>query len=61
MDMVDPILTTLVTQLLSLTDERASYLRNGTNEQNLYLNDINVRIEQTKRTFRKLLTIILIP
>ena len=53
LDMVDPILTQLVTQLITLTDERARYLRNGTNEQNLYLNDINVQIEQTKRNLQE--------
>ncbi|MBN2481290.1 MAG: polysaccharide biosynthesis tyrosine autokinase [Bacteroidales bacterium] len=53
MDVVDPILTTLVTNLITLNDERARLLRNSSSQQNLYLNDINAQIEQTKRTLQE--------
>jgi tyrosine-protein kinase Etk/Wzc len=50
MNVVDPILTNLVTQLLTLSAERASLLRNSSTQQNLYLTDINVRIGNLKKT-----------
>lgn len=49
-DLVDPILTSLITSLIEDNAERARLLRNNSNQQNLYLNDVNARIEQTKRT-----------
>ncbi len=53
MNVVDPILNGLVTQLLSLNAEKASLLKNSTNQQNLYLADINVRIENIRRTIKE--------
>ncbi len=53
MNVVDPILNGLVTQLITLNSERATLLSNSTNQQNLYLSDINVRIENTKQTMRE--------
>jgi tyrosine-protein kinase Etk/Wzc len=53
MNVVDPILTSLVTQLIGLNTERASLLRNSTSQQNLYLADINIRIENLKKTIRE--------
>jgi capsular exopolysaccharide synthesis family protein len=53
MNVVDPILTALVTQLITLNSERATLLSNSTNQQNLYLSDINLRIENTKQTIRE--------
>lgn len=52
-NVVDPILTTLVTSLISLNNERARLLRNNTSEQNLYLNDINIQIDQTKKDLQE--------
>jgi|WetSurSiteA1Bulk_404760.scaffolds.fasta_scaffold00685_3 tyrosine-protein kinase Etk/Wzc len=53
MNVVDPILTGLVTQLIALNSERASLLKNSTNQQNLYLSDINVRIDNIRQTIRE--------
>jgi tyrosine-protein kinase Etk/Wzc len=53
MNVVDPILTGLVTQLIALNSERATLMSNATNQQNLYLSDINVRIENTRQTIRE--------
>jgi len=53
MNVVDPILNSLVTQLISLSNERASLLRNSTNQQNLFLTDINIRIENLKQTLQE--------
>jgi tyrosine-protein kinase Etk/Wzc len=53
MNVVDPILTGLVTQLIALNSERATLMNNATNQQNLYLSDINVRIENTRQTIRE--------
>jgi len=53
MNVVDPILTGLVTQLITLNAERASLLKNSSNQQNLYLSDINIRIETTKQTIKE--------
>jgi tyrosine-protein kinase Etk/Wzc len=50
MNVVDPILSNLVTQLISLNSERVSLLRNSTGQQNLYLADINIRIENIRKT-----------
>jgi capsular exopolysaccharide synthesis family protein len=50
MNVVDPILTNLLTQLFTLNAERGSLLRNSTAQQNLYLTDINIRIENLKKT-----------
>jgi len=53
MNVVDPILTTLVTQLISLNAERVSLIRNSANQQNLYLADINIRLENIKKTIKE--------
>lgn len=53
MNVVDPILNGLVTQLITLNSERATLLSNSANQQNLYLSDINVRIENTRQTMRE--------
>jgi tyrosine-protein kinase Etk/Wzc len=56
MNVVDPILTNLVTQLIALNAERASLLRNVTNQQNLYLSNINIQIENLKKTLKENVT-----
>lgn len=53
MNVVDPMLNNLVTQLLALSAERASLLRNSTSQQNLYLADINIRIENLRKTIKE--------
>ena len=53
MNVVDPILNGLVSQLITLSSERASLLQNSSNQQNLYLTDINVRIENIKKTIKE--------
>lgn len=53
MNVVDPILTNLVTQLIALNNERASLLKNSANQQNLYLADINIRIDNLKQTIKE--------
>jgi|WetSurMetagenome_2_1015567.scaffolds.fasta_scaffold10660_2 tyrosine-protein kinase Etk/Wzc len=50
MNVVDPILGTLVTQLINLNSERASLLNNATNQQNLFLADVNIKIDNLKKT-----------
>ncbi|MBN1144793.1 MAG: hypothetical protein JXA72_10230, partial [Bacteroidales bacterium] len=52
-NVVDPILNNLITQLLNLNAERASLIRNTSSQQNLFLADINARIENTKRTIQE--------
>jgi tyrosine-protein kinase Etk/Wzc len=54
MNMVDPILTNLITQLLSLSAERSSLIKsNATNQQNLYITDINSQIDNIKKTLKE--------
>jgi len=54
MSVVDPILTNLITQLLNLSAERASLLKNNiTNQQNLYISDINAQIDNIRRTLKE--------
>jgi capsular exopolysaccharide synthesis family protein len=53
MNVLDPILNNLVAQLISLGSERASLLQNSTNQQNLFLADINIRIENLKKTIKE--------
>ncbi|UCH14799.1 MAG: polysaccharide biosynthesis tyrosine autokinase [Bacteroidales bacterium] len=50
MKVSDPILTELISQLLTLSSRRASILRTSTNEDNLYLADINIQIENLRNT-----------
>lgn len=53
MNVVDPLLTNLVTNLITLNSERASLIRNSSSQQNLYLADINVRIDNIKSNIRE--------
>jgi capsular exopolysaccharide synthesis family protein len=53
MNVVDPVMSSLVTQLLSLGAERASLMRNSTSQQNLYLADIDIRIDNLKKTLKE--------
>jgi tyrosine-protein kinase Etk/Wzc len=53
MNVMDPILTSLVSTIIQLSGERASLLRNATSQQNLYLSDINIRIANTKKTIQE--------
>jgi tyrosine-protein kinase Etk/Wzc len=53
MNVVDPILNGLISQLIMLNSERVSLLKNSGNQQNLYLSDINIRIENTKKTIKE--------
>ena len=53
MNVVDPMLNNLVGQLITLNSEKASLLRNTTNQQNLFLADINVRIENIRSTIQE--------
>lgn len=53
MNVVDPILNSLVAQLISLGSERASLIRNSTSQQNLFLADINVRIDNLRQTIQE--------
>lgn len=53
MNVVDPIMTNLVTQLITLNSEKASLQKNTSGQQNLYLADINIRIENIKKTIRE--------
>jgi tyrosine-protein kinase Etk/Wzc len=53
MNVMDPILTNLVSQLITLNSERVSLLRNTTNQQNLYLSDINIRIDNLRKTIKE--------
>lgn len=56
MNVVDPILTNLVTQLIALNSERANLLQSSNNQQNLYLANINVQIENLKKTIKENVT-----
>lgn len=53
MNVVDPILNNLVTQLITLGTERAAMLRNSPNQQNLFLPENNIRIENLKKTIQE--------
>ncbi|MBN2349197.1 MAG: polysaccharide biosynthesis tyrosine autokinase [Bacteroidales bacterium] len=53
MQVVDPILTNLISNLLALSNERASLLKNSTNQQNLYLEDIDLRISNLINSLRE--------
>jgi tyrosine-protein kinase Etk/Wzc len=46
----DPILTNLISQMLTLSSKRASLLRTNANKDNLYLSDINIQIENIRKT-----------
>ncbi len=53
MNVVDPILTNLITQLITFHSERVRLVKNITNTQNLYLADINLKIENILKTIRE--------
>jgi capsular exopolysaccharide synthesis family protein len=53
MNVVDPMLNNLVSQLLILNAERVSLVKNSTSQQNLYLADVNIRIENTRKTIKE--------
>jgi tyrosine-protein kinase Etk/Wzc len=53
MNVIDPILTNLMTQLITYNAERASLVKNSSNQQNLYLSDINVKIDNVKKTLQE--------
>jgi tyrosine-protein kinase Etk/Wzc len=53
MNVVDPLLTGMVGQLIELSSERASLLRNSSNQQNLYLTDINIKIDNIKNQIKE--------
>jgi tyrosine-protein kinase Etk/Wzc len=50
MKVSDPILTNLITQMLTLSSKRASLLRTNANQDNLYLSDINIQIDNLRKT-----------
>ncbi|NJK84908.1 MAG: hypothetical protein HC906_01935 [Bacteroidales bacterium] len=52
-NVVDPILTNLITQMIQYDSERASLLKNNANTQNIYLSDLNLRIENLKKTIKE--------
>jgi tyrosine-protein kinase Etk/Wzc len=53
MNVVDPILTNLITQLITLNSERARLVKNVTNTQNLYLADVNLKIDNIIKTIKE--------
>lgn len=53
MNVVDPIMNGLVSQLITMSTERASLLRNSNSQQNLFLADLNIRIENVKNTIKE--------
>lgn len=56
MNVIDPILTNLITQMITYDAEKASLLKNNPNTQNIYLADLNLKIDQLKRTIRENVT-----
>jgi tyrosine-protein kinase Etk/Wzc len=50
MNVVDPILTNLVSELISISSERASHLGTESNSDNVLLRNYNVKIENLKNT-----------
>jgi len=50
MKVVDPILTNLVTELLTVSAERANHLGAGSSADNILLRNLNLRIENLKNT-----------
>jgi tyrosine-protein kinase Etk/Wzc len=53
MNVVDPILTNLITQLITFNSERARLVKNITNTQNLYLADVNLKIDNIRKTIKE--------
>ena len=50
MNVVDPILTNLVSDLISVNSERASHIGNNQSMDNILLKNFNIRIDNLKRT-----------
>ncbi len=50
MNVVDPILTNLVSELITINSERASHLGTGSSSDNILLRSYNVRIDNLKKT-----------
>lgn len=53
MNVADPLLTTLITKMLELNAQRVSLIRDQLNTQNLYLTDINLQIDNLKKTLKE--------
>ncbi len=53
MNVVDPILTNLITQLITFNSERARLVKNISNTQNLYLADVNLKIDNIRKTIKE--------
>jgi tyrosine-protein kinase Etk/Wzc len=53
MNVIDPILANMITQLITLNAERASLLKNSNNPQNLYLNEVNLQIDNIKKNLKE--------
>ncbi len=54
MNVADPIMSGLVSQIIELNNEKASLLKNSTSQQNLYLADINIRLDNLKNTIKEM-------
>ena len=50
MNVVDPILTNLVSELIAVSSERASHLGSGSSSDNILLKNYNLRIDNLKKT-----------
>jgi capsular exopolysaccharide synthesis family protein len=50
MNVVDPILTNLVSELISVNSDRASHMGTGSGADNILLKNYNVRIDNLKKT-----------
>jgi tyrosine-protein kinase Etk/Wzc len=53
MNVIDPLLSGLVTQLITYNAEKATLVNNSTNKQNLYLSDLNIKIDNLKKTIKE--------
>jgi len=53
MNVVDPILTNFITQLITFHSERVRLVKNMSNTENLYLADVNLKIENIKKTIKE--------
>ncbi len=53
MGVVDPILTNLVSQLITLNSERASIMQGNSGSQSIYLRDLDIKINNLKNTIKE--------
>ncbi len=53
MNVVDPILTNLVSELIAASSERASHLGSGESSDNIMLRNYNIRIDNLKKTIKE--------